>query len=82
MSKYQDLLGCVDVISEMDKPEYTVLPGWCDLPRPCVDQISDKAALVTCDAIPGAWLPLSLLRCDTEGNLYLITWKYKQEVNK
>ncbi len=77
-SKYQELLGCVDVIKDMDIGDYTILPGWEDLPRPLVNQLKPKAAEVACDTIPGAWLPLSLLRCDTEGNLYLVTWKYEE----
>lgn len=78
MSNYQDLLGCLDVIPEMDIEKYTVLPGWRDLPRPAVDQIGPKAALVTCDTIPGTWIPLSLMRCDTDGNLYLQNWKHEE----
>lgn len=77
MSKYQDLLGCVDVIMDMDKDQYTILPGWGDLPRPCVREVSLSHAHVRCDTI-WAWLLLSQLRCDTAGNLYLLTAKYER----
>ncbi len=81
MSKYQDLLGCLNVILNMDKPDYRILLGWEDLPRPHVLHLSEKAAFVQSDSMPGngAWLPFSTMRCDTEGTLYLRDWKYKQQ---
>jgi len=81
MSKYQDLLGCLDVIMQMDMDQYTILKGWEDLPRPNVLHLSEKAAFIQTDSLPGngAWLPFSTMRCDTEGNLYLKDWKYKQQ---
>jgi len=81
MSKYQDLLGCLDVIMEMDINKYTILKGWEELPHPYVLHLADKAAWVQTGSLPGngAWLDFSIMRCDTEGNLYLKNWKYKQQ---
>jgi len=78
MSKYQDLLGCVDVLMYGENDLYTILPGWEDLPRPNVKLVTDQAAMLECDTIPETWIPLSLLRCDTEGNLHLVNWKYEE----
>lgn len=78
MSKYQDLLGCLDVIMEMDRDSYTVLPGWGDLPKPMVEEITPQAARIFTNSFGSQWIPLNLMRCDTVGNLYLMNWKFAQ----
>lgn len=64
----QVLLDQLDVITEMDRGDYVCLDD-----RP-VEQVWKKAAL-----IGGVNVPKSLMRCDFDGNIFVIDWFYGKE---
>ena len=82
MEQYKKLLQSIDIISQLDSMDFVMLAGPDGRAQPQVERLTEKAALVSFDTGGGdlvkGWLPLSQLRCDKDGNLYLIEWLFRQ----
>ena len=65
------LIDQLDVITEFDRDQYVKLDD------SIVEQVGKKSAL-----IDGIWVPKSLMRCDFDGDMYVVDWFYGKEFEK
>jgi len=67
----EDLLSMLDVIFPFDRDEYIKLH------IETISAITEKAAM-----IDDKWIPVSLLRCDEKGEVYVAHWFYCKEISQ
>lgn len=61
------LLGSIEVLDDYTKDGYTQL-----------NSVEIEAQTKKAVLIEGLWFPLSQLRCDVDGNVYLASWLYRK----
>lgn len=73
--EYEDFLNKVDLFTnfQFDSNDYTLIK---------VEDVKTdtaKAALILLEGYAShEWVPYSVLRCDTDGNIYMANWFYKK----
>lgn len=67
MDNNKKLLDVLNVYSDYDKETHSKLKF------SIVDAVTKKAAL-----IDGEWVPLSQMKCDVDGNLYVANWLWEK----
>ena len=75
--KYKELLADLFILSMHDKGDYTKLPCLHPFSVPAVEDLTEKAALISFDH-DSLWLPKSQMRIDPEGNIYLANWLFEK----
>ncbi len=74
---YDKMLGEITMLNDMDAGDYTRLVTQA---RPVVKQLTERAVLLSCEVFDDEWLPLSQMRVNSLGHLYLATWLYEKKV--
>jgi hypothetical protein len=73
MTAQEKLLDKLDVISEYTKHEYVKLP------KQQLIGLTEKAARFLMNG-EGRWIPISVMACNVDGELFVKSWFYEKEL--
>ena len=76
MYTIENLLEKIDVFSSLDDDD--AISEYTEMEVIDVDQLTEKAALITCEGNDAIWIPLSLMKCNDTKSIFVETWFYNK----
>lgn len=73
MYTIDDLLERIDIFFSPDEDNV-----YTEIEVIDVDQLTEKAALITCEGNDAIWIPLSLMKCNDTKSIFVETWFYSK----